>query len=664
MLRKLVLLCIAIALLLQTVECLNKTQDKMEWWRNARFGMFIHWGIYSVPAGVYQGKEIPGIGEWIMNRAKIPVAEYEKYAAQFNPVKFNADEWVRLAKEAGMKYIVITSKHHDGFAMFHSEVSPYNVVDATPFKRDVIAEIAAACKKHGMPLGLYYSQAQDWHAPGGAAAGGHWDKAQDGDMDKYLDEIAVPQVKEILGNYGKIKILWWDTPEGMTPERAAKFMTIVEQYPDLIYNNRLGGGIEGDLETPEQFIPATGIPGRNWESCMTINNTWGFKSYDHNWKSAKTLVRNLIDIASKGGNYLLNVGPTSMGQIPEASVERLKEIGAWMKINGDAIYGTSPSPFEKIEWGRCTHKAKDGKELLYLHVFDFPEAGILTVPNMGGKIYKAYPLSNKEEMLQVTIDGNNPKIDLTPTPRDSFATVIVLEVSDDFQAYNPPDIRADYDIFMDTAKFKISTDIAKAIIRYTTDGSVPTESSPVSEDINKVSLPTSFTLKAACFLDGKVVTEVAEKNFSRETPALGVKNKSTKPGLQYKYYQGQWQRLPDFDSLEVTEEGICGQPDITMKKREFNYGLVYSGYVNIPETNVYQFLLTSDDGSLLHIGGKTLLNDGQHAMQTEILNIALEKGLHPVEIQFFQAGGEAGLHIGWKIGDYPVARIPGENWEH
>jgi alpha-L-fucosidase len=661
-LKKLTSLCIAIAFLLQITGCAHRTQDKMEWWRSARFGMFIHWGIYSVPAGVYEGKDIPGIGEWIMNNAKIPVAEYEKYAAQFNPVEFNADQWVKLAKEAGMKYIVITSKHHDGFAMFHSEVSPYNIVDATPFKRDVIAEMAAACKKHGVALGLYYSQAQDWHAPGGAAAGGHWDKAQDGDMDKYLDEISVPQVKEILGNYGKIKILWFDTPQGMTPERAAKFTPILQQHPDLIYNNRLGGGVEGDLETPEQYIPATGIPGKNWESCMTMNDTWGFKTHDHNWKSAKTLVRNLIDIASKGGNYLLNVGPTSMGQIPEASVQRLKEIGTWMKINGEAIYGTSASPFKKLEWGRCTRKAKGGKELLYLNVFDFPDDGLLTIPGLASKIYKAYPLANKKERLQVTADGNNPQIDMTSVTRDTFATVIVAEVAKDFHVYNAPEIHADYDIFMETAQFKISTDIANAVIHYTTDGSVPTESSPVSEDINKVSFPGSFTLKAACFLDNKAVSGVAEKHFSKETPVPSSNNENIKPGLQYKYYEGQWSMLPDFDSLKVVGKGICKQPNISVKKQDYNYGLVYTGYLSIPETNVYKFQLTSDDGSLLRIDGKTLLNDGLHAMETKILNIALEKGLHPVEIQFFQAGGGDGLTIDWKIGDQPATGIPAENW--
>lgn len=664
MLKKLTCLSIVIALLLQIAGCANKTQDKMAWWRDARFGMFIHWGIYSVPAGVYQGQEIPGIGEWIMNNGKIPVAEYETYTSEFNPVDFNADQWVKLAKDAGMKYIVITSKHHDGFAMFHSKVSPYNVVDATPFKRDVIAEMAAACKKYDMPLGLYYSQAQDWHAPGGTAMGGHWDKVQDGDMDEYLDRISLPQVHEILNNYGEIKILWFDTPEGMTPERAAQFMTEVDQHPDLIYNNRLGGGVEGDLETPEQTIPATGIPGKNWESCMTMNDTWGFKANDHNWKSAKTLVRNLIDIASKGGNYLLNVGPTSMGQIPEASVERLHAIGAWMKINGEAIYGTSPSPFKNLPWGRCTHKTEGNKELLYFHVFDLPESRTLTLPGFAGSIVKAYPLSNKKEILKVFADGNNPQIDLTTVTVDSFATVIVIETEKGFNIYNAPEIHADYDIFLDNVDFGISSDIPGAVVRYTTDGSAPVLTSPVSEEMNSVRLPASFTLKAACFLDGKSVSGVAEQYFSKETPVPAINAKNLKPGLRYGYYEKQWSVLPDFSQLKAVATGICNGPDLAVKKQDYNYGVVYTGYLNIPETGVYQFLLTSDDGSLFRIDGKTLRNDGLHAMETKTINVALEKGWHTVEIRFFQAGGGDGLTVAWKRGNQPEAAIPESNWSH
>src|SRR5437667_2248022 len=357
-------------------ETKEQHDARMKWWREARFGLFIHWGIYSVPAGTYEGKQIPNIGEWIMNFGKIPVDRYAAYAKQFNPVKFNPDEWVALAKAAGMKYIVITSKHHDGFAMFKSAASPYNIADATPFKRDVIAGMAEACRKHGMKLGLYYSQAQDWHHSGGAAMNGHWDKAQDGNMDEYIDRIAVPQVREILSKYGPISILWWDTPIDMNAARAARFLPLLNLQPGLITNNRLGGGMGGALTTPEQFIPATGIPGTDFAVCMTMNDTWGYKSYDNNWKSSEDLVRKLIDSASKGGNYLLNVGPTSEGLIPQPSVDRLKGIGRWMQVNKDAIYGTTAGPFPYLRWGRAARKGS----ILYLYVFDWPKSGVLRVP--------------------------------------------------------------------------------------------------------------------------------------------------------------------------------------------------------------------------------------------------------------------------------------------
>jgi alpha-L-fucosidase len=413
-----------------TGETKAERDQRMAWWREARFGMFIHWGLYSVPAGTYKGKQIGGIGEWIMNNASIPVPEYAGYAKQFNPVKFNADEWVSIAKGAGMKYIVITSKHHDGFAMFKSAASPYNIVDATPFARDPLKELAAACQKQGIKLGFYYSQAQDWHHPGGGAyrSGGrktdHWDPAQDGSMEEYVKKIAVPQVREILANYGPIAVLWWDTPVGMTKEQILALGSLTKLQPGIITNNRLGGGVQGDTETPEQFIPATGYPGRDWETCMTMNDTWGYKSYDNNWKSPQTLIRNLIDIASKGGNYLLNVGPTSEGLIPQPSVERLQQVGQWMKVNGEAIYGTSASPFKKLPWGRCTKKP--GK--LYLHVFDWPN-GVLTVPGLSSKVTKAYLLADAERAaLEVTVGEDGVKVKVPQKAPDAIASVVVLEI--------------------------------------------------------------------------------------------------------------------------------------------------------------------------------------------------------------------------------------------
>jgi alpha-L-fucosidase len=397
--------------------------DKMDWWKEAKFGMFIHWGVYSVPAGMYNGKEVNGIGEWIMNRGKIPVTEYKAYAKEFNPIKYDPEAWVKLAKEAGMKYLVITSKHHDGFALFNSKVTGWDVVDATPYGKDLLKPLAEACHREGIRLGFYYSQAQDWTHPGGAASGGHWDKSQDGSMDEYIEKIAVPQVKEILSNYGDVDILWWDTPTDMTKERAELFLPVINKFPNLITNNRLGGGFQGDTETPEQFVPATGFPGRNWETCMTMNDTWGYKSTDHNWKSPEVIIRTLIDIVSKGGNYLLNVGPTSEGLIPQPSIERLKEVGQWMKTNGEAIYGTTASPFPYLSWGRCTQKG----DKLYLHVFNWPKDEKLSVPILN-KVTKAYLLTNQKTTFKIEKLQDKNIIHLDGKAPDKIASVIVLEL--------------------------------------------------------------------------------------------------------------------------------------------------------------------------------------------------------------------------------------------
>jgi len=399
--------------------------------------MFIHWGVYSVPAGVYQGKQIPGIGEWIMFNAKIPVAEYKQFARQFNPVRYDPEQWVLLAKEAGMRYIVITSKHHDGFALFDSSASDWDVVDATPYGKDLLAPLAQACQRHGIKLGFYYSQAQDWTNPGGGVCGQKWDKIQEGDMDQYIRNVAVPQVRELLTKYGPIAILWWDTPCGMTRQMADQLISLLALQPWIIHNNRLGGGYSGDTETPEQYIPATGLGDRDFEVCMTMNDTWGYKSYDNNWKSTQTLVRNLVDIASKGGNYLLNVGPTSEGLIPEPSVQRLKEIGAWMRVNGQAIYGTTASPFKRLPWGRCTKKINPDGVILYLHVFDWPADGMLQVPGLKSQIRSATLLADGRR-LEVQQGQKGPIIRLPADPPDRISSTVMLEIQGPILVEQPP----------------------------------------------------------------------------------------------------------------------------------------------------------------------------------------------------------------------------------
>jgi alpha-L-fucosidase len=433
---------------IQDTETKAQRDARMAWWRDARFGMFIHWGLYAVPAGTWDGKQIGGIGEWIMNHGKIPVADYEKLAAQFNPTQFNAEAWVALAKSAGMKYIVITSKHHDGFAMFKSQANAFNIVDATPFKRDPLKELAVAAHRQGLKFGFYYSQDQDWTAPGGAALnGGHWDKAQDGDFANYLHTKAIPQLKEILTDYqaeAAPDVIWFDTPtDDMTPALAGEIVALLNQHPKLIWNNRLGGGYDGDTETPEQRIPPQGYPGKDWETCMTINDTWGYKSYDLNFKSTATLLRNLVDIASKGGNYLLNVGPEATGIIPQPEQDRLREMGGWLKTNGEAIYGSGPTPFG-AEAGAfsATEKDKQGKPVwvpkwdwratskpgkIYITLFQWPGASF-TVPSMNAKVTRAFLLSGpKHSALKVSTQSGSTVVTLPASAPDSLATVLVLE---------------------------------------------------------------------------------------------------------------------------------------------------------------------------------------------------------------------------------------------
>jgi alpha-L-fucosidase len=403
-------------------------EQRTEWFRQARFGMFIHWGIYSVPAGEWNGGK--DHAEWIMLTGKIPSAEYEKFATGFNPMKFNATEWVQLAKDAGMKYLVITSKHHDGFCMYDSKLTDYDIMQATPFGRDPMKELASACNQAGLKFCFYHSVV-DWHHPEFPAkysqGSFHGSPNPNANLDKYVAYMK-GQVRELLSNYGPIGILWFDGGGSFRGQPMAELIHAQEiidmirrLQPMCIVNDRLG--LPADYGTPEQYIPGR-APKKMFEVCMTLNDHWGYNQFDNHWKSPETVIRNLADIAGKGGNYLLNVGPTAEGTIPEGSVRTLREVGKWMKVNGASIYGTTASPFRATPWGRCT--ARSGK--LYLHVFNWPTDGRLVVPGLRNKVSKAYLLAAPEQACRVTPGEEQVTVAVPRQMPDALDTVVVLEI--------------------------------------------------------------------------------------------------------------------------------------------------------------------------------------------------------------------------------------------
>ncbi len=404
-----------------TVKTLRES-GRGDWFHHDKFGMFIHWGLYSEAAGVWNGKTYFGIAEWLMRQAQIPAREYAALADRFNPTEFNAEALVRLAKSSGMSYIVITAKHHDGFAMFESQSSTFNICHATPFRRDPIRELADACRREGMRLGFYYSQYQDWHEPD--AAGNTWDFPAPGNFDRYLRNKALPQIRELLTNYGPVALMWFDTPGSISPEASQELLDLVRKLqPDCLVNSRIGNGL-GDYATlGDQEVPLT-APSYLWETIDTHNDTWGFARNDHNWKTARELISRLLRVVALGGNYMLNVGPNGSGVIPAASENILREVGAWLKRNGESLYGTRRSPLGQQPWG-CSSLHADQ---IYLHVLNWPNNKEMWVPGIGAATQDAHFLSTGKKVKWSRV-GKHLRIALPVIPPDTPATVIALKIT-------------------------------------------------------------------------------------------------------------------------------------------------------------------------------------------------------------------------------------------
>ncbi|MEO7531672.1 MAG: alpha-L-fucosidase [Sediminibacterium sp.] len=435
-------------------ESMKTHEQRMQWWRDAKFGMFIHWGVYSLPGGEWKGKKVGGYAEHLMRKEKIPRSEYLQLAHQFNPVQFNADEWVKSAKAAGMNYLIITAKHHDGFAMYDSKVSDYNIVQQTAWKHDPMADLSAACKKYGLKFGFYYSHAFDWEHPD--APGNDWDyQNPGGDLNlhggrnwydlhpdllskavKYVNDKAIPQIKELLVKYHP-DILWFDTPQKLPLSENIRILKAIrETDQQVVVNGRLvrgpGNLMMGDYKNtgdrPAEFAPVTG----DWEAIPTTNESYGYSKFDDSHKPVGFFIQLLAKAASRGGNLLMNIGPMGNGAFDVKDIAILKGLGDWVDKNRQSIYQTQPSPLALQSWGVSTMK----NNFIYLHVFNWPADGRLMVGGIKSKINKAYFLTDKTQNgLPIGfLNATDITITVPFTAPDTSNTVIVLDMKNEVKA--------------------------------------------------------------------------------------------------------------------------------------------------------------------------------------------------------------------------------------
>jgi len=426
----------------------SKNDSHMEWWRDARFGMFIHWGLYSVQGGEWKGidygKEQGGASaEWLMNSAKISKEEYRNtLAPKFNPTDFDAEKWVSTARQAGMKYMVITSKHHEGFCLFDTDATDYNVMDATPFKRDIIKELSEECARQGIKFGVYYSQFKDWY---------HRSRGKDNpgtlSEEEYLALVEL-NLDELLSNYGEMAVLWFDTGGNNVIEADAQGARVRELQPDAVICSRLYSRkvpVEqrryADFESLRDRMLPTERMTEDSETCMTMRHNWGYDRTDNDWKSPKDIIEFLALCGSRGVNLLLNVGPTPEGTLLPEEIERLQEVGGWMKVNGESIYGTQYSPVDfDFWWGAMTRKDKT----IYLHVLEWRPEGI-KFNGIVGKPSRAYFLADPErKALPVTYEANGhvTRVEVPANAPDPRNTVIAVEY--DAAVVTDPDAKGKY----------------------------------------------------------------------------------------------------------------------------------------------------------------------------------------------------------------------------
>ena len=676
--RSVLSLLLALAACRAPTPTLEENEDRMVWWREARFGLFLHWGLYAVPAGEWGDDDRHA--EWILTTARIPLEQYEELVPRFDPVRFDADAWVRMAKEARMKYVVVTTKHHDGFALFDSRVSDYDVM-ATPFARDVMAELADACRRHGLRISWYHS-IMDWHHADYLPRRDWEERSAEGaDFDRYVAYLHA-QVTELLTNYGDVGVMWFDGEWEATwnHERGRALYDLCRSLqPDVIVNNRVdvgragmegfteGGARAGDFGTPEQTVPDTGVPGVDWETCMTMNANWGYNAADRDWKPAGELVRKLVDIASKGGNFLLNVGPKADGTFPDEAVERLAAIGAWMDVNAEAIHGTEASPVERPEWGCVTtRRLQGGDTLLYLCVFDWPADGRLVLAGLGNELREARLLGAPERTVEVRRGSGELAFLLPGAAPDPHASVLAVRVAGAPVVYGRPRIEAAGETFLDTLEVTIEppSDGIEVRVSLAPPGVEPGVARAL--DGARVVLARTTVVRAQSFHRGEPVSPTTERTFTRvePLPALPV-SPSAEPGAQVRVYRGAWSSLPDFATLEPASTDRCATIALPDGYREEDVARVYEARLDVPEEAMWVFALESDDGSRLLVDGELVVdNDGLHGPAEARGAVGLAAGSHDLRTEWFNRTGGAALGLRWARRGEELAPIPAERLRH
>ncbi len=649
---------------------------RMAWWREARFGMFVHWGLYAIPAGKW--RERTDHGEWIRDTAQIPRDVYAQFQPHWHPAAFDADAWAAMAADAGMKYLVITSKPHDGFCLWDSAHTEWDA-GSTPQPRDVLGELAAACRARGVEFCTYHS-IMDWHhADYLPRRPWETDRPTAGaDFDRYEGYLHA-QVEELVARY-RPAVMWFDGEweSTWTHQRGVRlFERCRALAPAMIVNNRVDvhrGGMRGfstsgeavgDFATPEQEIPATGLPGVDWESCMTMNGHWGFNAADTNWKSPTELVRNLIDVASKGGNYLLNVGPRADGTFPPEAIARLAAIGAWMRRGGEAIHGTTASPFDALPWGRVTVKEHGATSTLYLHVFEPLPAGLLMLPGLLADVRSVRFVTGKGTAEPAFVSHAEPGCchAVNVTEPDPIATVLALEIDGRPDVAKAPRITADTDTFVHPLDVTIVQPSPSVVTTFTTDGTEPTKDSRRADA--PVRITDSCVVRATSWRGEQRATPSVSRTFTRVTPKPATGDAPPRRGLIAERLAIDWSRIPDDRAALVpTAREVVGSVGPLHDPGE-HVAWRYRGVLLAPRDDVYRFELASDDGSKLWIdGGLVVDNDGLHGTVEKRGEVALARGAHGIEVLWFNRTGGAALELRWAMPGEPFAPLTADVLRH